>query len=268
MEVVVLTARQLAATLLPAAAMGLALHLSGLLLHRVARQALGRRTAHYAFGLTGTLVHELSHALVARIFGFRIVAMKLFDLAPDAPEPGYVRYAYDPHSLLARLGLLCVGAAPILLGALVVMLLGWLLLGEALFAPWSALRESAGASALDRAAWTEALSRLWAALWSARHDPGLYLFLGASLALGTGMHLSPADLRGVASGVVVLAGLALVPNLILSLAAPGHLGAVPAWVARVLWPFAALMGIVAALNLTVAALLAPLWLVGRLGSKS
>jgi hypothetical protein len=43
------------------------------------------------------------------------------------------------------------------------------------------------------------------------------------------MHLSPADLRGVASGGVALAGGALV------------------------------------LNLTVAALLAPLWLVGRRG---
>jgi len=70
--------------------------------------------AIYFTGWIGTPVHELSHALVAILFGFKIISISLFKPEPGTGVLGYVEYQYNNKSLLHNVGCFWVGVAPLL----------------------------------------------------------------------------------------------------------------------------------------------------------
>ncbi|MCA9671186.1 MAG: hypothetical protein KC503_36560 [Myxococcales bacterium] len=210
-------------------ALSLLLVVAGAALLLVALHALERRASRYVahrLGWRGVLVtawlgvpcHELGHLAMARLFGHRIVAWRLFDPDPTSGTLGYVRHAYSRRSLWQRLGNLAIGLAPLLsgtlvLGALLALLVPprelYALLGRAQHAAGTTL----GASALLDSArvFGGGLAEL---LWQHRSP---WLLLAAYLAVCVVAHLAPSksDLAQALPPAAVVAALALGAALLL-----------------------------------------------------
>lgn len=277
-----ITGQQLIATLLPAVAAASAVHVSSVIVHNTARRALSDRAYTYSLSMVGTTVHELSHALTASLFGCHITEMKLFDPSPTAPVRGYVQYSYNGNSAIQRLGQLVIGIAPLLFGSVILMLLGWWLIGADIFAPWGVLlgaqvdgaqlmqaasqHAASWVAALNPEAWMTATTMLWRTLSAEATNPSLYLFLLVAAAIGSGMHVSSTDAKTLFTGLVTLAGAALLLNLFLIWALPDLVVTIYSAFARLLWPATAMMAITAILNLSIALMLLPLTL-GRSATR-
>ena len=89
------------------------------LLYRFTIHSWGR----WLFFAIGTLVHELSHAVVALLFGFRITEFVPFIADPSSPILGYVSYLYSPGNPVQQAGHFFVGIAPIILPLALLFLL-------------------------------------------------------------------------------------------------------------------------------------------------
>src|SRR5699024_6161228 len=70
----------------------------------------------------GVPLHELSHALVATLFGMGVRMISLFQPDPQSPQLGYVNFSYSPGRVRHRVGLFFVGIAPLIAGAAAVAL--------------------------------------------------------------------------------------------------------------------------------------------------
>lgn len=72
----------------------------------------------------GVCLHETSHLLMAKLFGFKIKDVKFFRPVQGAKDGvlGYVNYSYNPKNILHKIGLFFVGFAPILGGILGLVL--------------------------------------------------------------------------------------------------------------------------------------------------
>ena len=202
-------------------------------LHRLERAAsryVAHRLGWRAVLLTGWIgvpVHEVSHLIAAHIFGHRIIAWKLFDPDPATGTLGYVRHARARHTLWQRLGDLAIGLSPPLVGgALLTLLLSWMVPARELRQLVLPLADSASVAATLRALGQVAVD-LVAAVWAHRSAwLPLQLYLGVCVAA----HLAPsaADLRatlpvaltsalcagGLATGAAAL-GWSLAPALVL-----------------------------------------------------
>lgn len=71
----------------------------------------------------GTPVHELSHAIVAWIFRYKIHTVELFKPNKRTGSLGHVEYSFDRYRLLHRIGRFFVSAAPLICGSLILYVL-------------------------------------------------------------------------------------------------------------------------------------------------
>jgi hypothetical protein len=85
----------------------------------------------------GTPVHELSHALMAKIFGHTITDLSLFEPDARSGKLGHVSHTYNRLSLYQRIGNFFIGAAPLLLASpiLLFMIYYFLPLSRVIFHP-------------------------------------------------------------------------------------------------------------------------------------
>jgi hypothetical protein len=214
------TATQLALLLGPGLALAALMHaLSGFMERRTSR-ALGG-AAYLLFGWLGTAVHELGHALFCLLFGHRITGIRLFDFAPRDGTRGHVSHSFDPANPWQQVGNFFIGIAPILFGTLVIVLAARGLLGAEAFGrmaeplPRSGPVRSAGdwlALAWHVAVGAE--SALAVLLDPQRLlDWRAWAFLYLTLAVGSSISLSGADLRGALAGFGALVVIVLVANL-------------------------------------------------------
>lgn len=88
-------------------------------------EKISMKNIYSSVGYTGILVtalgvclHETSHLLMAKLFGFKIKAVKLFRPIQGAKDGvlGYVSYSYNQKNIFHKIGLFFVGFAPILGG--------------------------------------------------------------------------------------------------------------------------------------------------------
>lgn len=168
-------------------------------------------------GLVGTPIHELGHLLTAKLFGFHITDVALFRPFAGRADGvlGYVSYTYEKGNLWQQLGCFFVGIAPMVMGVLAILLLLRLLVPG----PFRAAKER-----LDRGGdpWSR-LTGVFCGFWLAffhlrgwalgRGVIALYLVFSVS----THMTLSPADLKGAAVGLVMVAVLCLLFGLVTAL---------------------------------------------------
>ena len=91
-------------------------------LNRVYIRALGYRRAIYLTGWIGTPVHELSHALMALLFGFRLQKIQLFRPESDGTL-GSVSYTLRGPGYIQEAGKFLVGLAPFLGGSCAIYIL-------------------------------------------------------------------------------------------------------------------------------------------------
>lgn len=78
-----------------------------------------------ATGIVGTPVHELSHAIMVKLFGMTVVEMALYKPDPQSKSLGYVSYSYRSRSLWHGIGRFFVGIAPLIGGGLAVYGMLW-----------------------------------------------------------------------------------------------------------------------------------------------
>ena len=162
-------------------------------------------------GVAGTPIHELGHYLMCKLFGIQVTEVALFRPVAGRADGilGYVRYAYDPGSLWQRLGSFFVGIAPMVLGVAAILLLLRLLTPEVFRSSsdrlTGALGDRRGPPALLGAACSGFFSGLFRLRGLAILRGVLCLYLVFSIS--THMTLSPADLRGAAAGLAVVAAL-------------------------------------------------------------
>lgn len=157
--------------------------------------------AQIFLGGLGIIIHELSHSLVALLFGHRITKVQLLHF-PNPADPGdnslgSVDHQWNDRSFYQRVGNVFIGVAPIIGNvAALISLTNWLMPGLlSLF--------SSTAAPLNL---TLGRSILW-------------LFLVTNISIG-GFDLSSADLKNSASGLLALFTAILAVSLIISLLAP------------------------------------------------
>ena len=79
----------------------------------------------------GTPIHELSHAFFAKVFRHKIDKIDLFHPNEATGNLGSVNHSYNPNSLYQKIGNFFIGAAPLIAGPCVIILLIYLLLPNA-----------------------------------------------------------------------------------------------------------------------------------------
>ena len=261
------TAAQLALLLGPGLVLAALMHVLAGFVDRRANRILGG-AAYVLFGWLGTAVHETGHALFCLLFGHRITGIKLFDFAPRDGTRGHVRHTFDPANPWQQVGNFFIGIAPILFGTLVIVAAARGLLGAEAFTrmaeplPQSGLLRSGGDGlALARHVAGGAGAALAALLDPQRLlDWPAWVFLYLTLAVGSSISLSSADLKGALAGFGTLVFLVLIANLA-TLWLGDVLGTGVAWLAR--WQAVGYAAMLFALAVNALAALVVLVIPGR-----
>ncbi len=71
----------------------------------------------------GTPFHELSHALLAKVFGHTITELSLFSPNQATGGLGHVDHSYNPKNIYQKLGNFFIGAAPLFIGSFILAIL-------------------------------------------------------------------------------------------------------------------------------------------------
>ncbi len=199
--------------------------LAGLLLgiletqsNRNFHKGLGRN-AIMVTGIVGTPVHELSHALMALLFGHKITAIKLFQRPDRDGVMGYVNHAYNPKNIYHQVGNFFIGIAPIFGGLLVIMALLALLLPQVLESFMGVVTKSLAVETLSGASFSELFSAYWELLqllFAGENfkNGHFYLFLFLAICISSHISLSPADIKGAFKGLVFIFLILLILNAI------------------------------------------------------
>ena len=92
----------------------------------------------------GTPVHEVGHIFFAKLFRHKITEVSLFDPNESTGGLGHVGHTYSRNSLYQRIGNFFIGAAPMIFGAIVLVIMLYFLVpnGKEVFAPLNIEQES------------------------------------------------------------------------------------------------------------------------------
>lgn len=86
------------------------------------------RFLYLSLASAGVIVHELSHALVAIVFGHRVRKIVFFNPDISSSSLGYVVHSYNPLNIYHRIGCFFIGFAPLYLAPIFIMIASHLLL--------------------------------------------------------------------------------------------------------------------------------------------
>ena len=161
-------------------------------------------------GWLGTTVHELGHVLFALLFFRKIKDVKWFSLDPWNPVQGYVLYERKGN-LLQKFGDFFIGLGPLLIGAVIITIAAWGLLGSGTFAGMDQTPLTGDTFTLRtiglliQRIFNSAGGALRGVFTGANHTPAaVFAFLYITLSISSAMTLSTADIVIVRSGFVVL----------------------------------------------------------------
>jgi hypothetical protein len=203
----------------------------GYLIHHLSRATeshagdiFPRCTFQYMFMIPGSVVHELSHWVLALFFGFKVRKLVLFQCKPGDPYVGYV-VADKPRNIIQQIGAFFMGIGPIVLGALAIYWLSHLLVGPGLFAGASFMVEVGDSPnllvVLGQVIESVVLTtlRVFGGLIALQGVPAwkIWLFLYLAFSLSGAMNLSPPDLRLAAYGFRYVVVLLLLANIVFML---------------------------------------------------
>lgn len=90
--------------------------LSQLLSRKISQRPLSK-AMFYASAMIGTPLHELSHAVMALVFGHKIHKIKFFQFGQDG-RLGYVEHNWNRRSLYQSIGMFFIAIAPMLVAML------------------------------------------------------------------------------------------------------------------------------------------------------
>jgi len=194
------------------------------LIHQIERLMQRRLAERFGWksvmwtGWLGTPIHELSHALMCRLFGHRVDKVVLFEPDPQSGRLGYVRHSYRRQNWFEEVGNVFIGIAPLVGGSVVLGLLLWLFYPE----PTRAAIEAVKGETDE----TELLARAWSIIKLMGQEilnlanmvtPRFWTFIYLVFCVGSHMAPSRSDYQGAGRGAVILAIPALILVVLLAL---------------------------------------------------
>lgn len=161
----------------------------------------------------GTPVHELGHVFFAKLFRHKITEVSLFRPNPATGGLGHVNHSYRPYSLYQRIGNFFIGAAPMIMGSIVLLILLYTIVpnGREIFLPLAHLPDDLSPALLFSALRAVAIpffdpSNLGQWQW--------WVFLYVSFCVVSHIAPSPQDRKAMWQGLSFLIIILLIVNAI------------------------------------------------------
>lgn len=165
-------------------------------------QRFGRKAIYFT-GIVGVPIHELSHLIIAKIFGHKIKEVKFFQPNIEDGTLGYVNHSYNPKNIYHQIGNFFIGIAPIICGSLFIILL------LKIFVPASLESTNDLLNANGLFIFLKNIFSL-----SNFKRPEFYLFLYLVFSICSHISLSKADIKGAFIGVIFIFLILLIFNII------------------------------------------------------
>ena len=170
---------------------------------------------NYIFGIVGTPVHELSHAIFCLIFGHKIIGIDLFSPLDGDSSLGSIEYDYDDDNLYQRLGIFFVGIGPILGGSAAILILMYILVPELhgiLMYDINQMTIQSNSVGTYIAIICNTIPEVFNEVYFSNNYYWIFMLL--ALMIASHMELSPSDISGAKFGLAVLLSLLLFVDVI------------------------------------------------------
>jgi len=162
----------------------------------------------------GTPIHELSHLLMCKIFCHKVIAVSFFSPDKASGTLGYVNHSYNKRNPYQAAGNLFIGAAPLIFGACVIYFVCVLLVPssttELLFPKPTQNFTSVSSAPLPffvkiGADLARGITTFFTLLTPANLiRPRFLLFLYISFCISSHIAPSPADMKSIGKGTIVV----------------------------------------------------------------
>lgn len=173
----------------------------------------------YLTGWIGVPVHETGHAVFCILFGHRINEIKLFQPNSLDGTLGYVNHSYNKRNVYHQIGNFFIGAGPIIFGSIVMYLLMFFLVPNQkeiskLIFDNNIQNSNFGIEGISN--FFLYTTKLVSLLFISTNFSSIYfwLFLYLSLCVSSHMQLSPADIKGMLLGLMIIIFLFFSVNVI------------------------------------------------------
>ena len=154
-------------------------------------------------GWLGTPIHELSHAVMCKVFRHRIDDIALFEPDRQSGRLGYVRHSWTRGNWFEEIGNVFIGVAPLMGGSIALVGLLWVFFPDATAAALEIGRTSEEGVVSQTLAMVQTIFGHildWKNLGTVRFWGFIYLVL----CVGSHMAPSRSDYRGAGKGAVML----------------------------------------------------------------
>ena len=158
-------------------------------------------------GWLGTPIHELSHAILCKVFKHKILEMELFEPDIKSGRLGFVRHSWNTGNWFEEVGNFFIGLAPLVGGSMALGGLLWLFYPDAVANMISSSGFGSGSESIEN---TSFVSMIFASVQSLVRDllaPSHFItwqfWLFTYLVLCVGSHMAPSrsDYDGASRGV-------------------------------------------------------------------
>ena len=168
-------------------------------------------------GWLGTPIHELSHALMCRVFQHRIEDIALFEPDQESGRLGYVKHSFRKGNWFQELGNLFIGIAPLLGGSIVLAVLLWIFFPDAASDAIESTRADHDGDAFAKM--FAIVGALFGNILTIANLGTVRFWTFIYLVLCVGSHMAPSgsDYRGASRGVYWFGGMVLVGVLVLAI---------------------------------------------------
>lgn len=170
-------------------------------------------------GFIGVPVHELSHGIVAFLFGHKVGKIKVFQKPDLSGVMGYVRHSYNKSSIYQQIGNFFIGIAPIFGGTISIVALMRFIIPETYNKFIKILIENISITILSKASMVEITNSyldLIKNIFSLQNfkNPYFFIFLFVAICVSSHISLSSADIKGASKGLGVIFLILFMLNLI------------------------------------------------------
>jgi len=160
-------------------------------------------------GFIGVPIHELSHAILALLFGHKINEIKLLQKPDENGVMGYVQHSYNQGSIYQQVGNFFIGIAPIFGGIFSIIALMRFLIPQAYIRFINILVKSLHVTVLNKSTIEGIMNSylgLIKVIFSLQNfqNPRFYIFLIIAICISSHISLSYADIKGASRGLWVI----------------------------------------------------------------
>lgn len=170
-------------------------------------------------GLIGVPIHEISHAILAFLFGHKIDKVKLLQRPDINGVMGYVTHRYNKNSIYQQVGNFFIGIAPIFGGSVSIIILMKFIIADTYNEFIQIIMKNINVNNISTDSIKEfALSYIDIIkyIFSIQNlkNPYFYLFLFIAICISSHIALSTADIKGASKGLGIIFIVLFILNLV------------------------------------------------------